>query len=110
MSLLTHSHPCWSLDGEYAHDAQLTHAPGQSRWLAVLRVVLNAPLGTLLALVVVADILLSVVQLIAIVFSGRRSTWLLRWQLDCLTLEFRGLAFALALTDNPPHLGARMLP
>lgn len=110
VSLLTHSHPGWRLDGEYALDAQLTHAPRQSRWLAVLRIVLNAPLGTVLALIVVADILLSVVQFIVIVFSGRRSTWLLRWQLGCLTLEFRGVAFALALTDHPPRAGARMLP
>lgn len=110
VSLLTRSHPDRGLDGEYARDAQLANAPGQSRWLVVPRIVLNGPLGTLLALTVVADILLGVVQFIVIVFSGRRSTWLLPWQLGCLTPGFRGVAFALALTDHPPRAGADMVP
>ena len=108
--LVVDQHPGWKSQGTYPLDVTVTHAATQSRWLAAGRILLNAPLGALITLLLLVDVGLGVLQFTALAIMGRRSERILRWQLATLTFEYRLIAFGIGLSDAMPYAGARRLP
>ena len=109
-SLLVEEHPGRKSQTDYPLDVQVTHAAVQSRWLAGGRILLNAPLGTVIALLLLVDVALGILQFTALALMGRRSERIMRWQLGVLTFEYRLIAFGIGLSDAMPFSGARHLP
>ena len=109
-SLLVEEHPGWKSHGAYPLDVHVTHAPTQSRWLAGARIILNGPLAVVIAVLLLVDVALGILQFTAVALMGHRSERIMRWQLAALTFEYRLIAFAIGLSDAMPYPGARRLP
>ena len=109
-SLMVEQHPGWKLEGDYPLEVTVTHAPTQSRWLGAARIVLNGPIGGIIAALLLVDVALGILQFTALAIIGRSSATVLGWQVGMLTFEYRLIAFAIGLTDARPYSGARRLP
>lgn len=108
--LMVEQHPGWKSQVAYPLDVTVVHAPTQSRWLGGARILLNAPLGTLIILLLLVDVALGVLQFTALAIMGRRSEHVLNWQIAVLTFAYRLVGFCIGLSDAMPYAGARRLP
>ena len=63
-----------------------------------------------IALLLLVDVALGILQFTALALMGRRSERIMRWQLGVLTFEYRLIAFGIGLSDAMPFSGARHLP
>ncbi len=87
---------------EYPVGLSLEYPEHLSRWLALMRILLNGPLLLVGFVLIIVSAGVTLVQLVAVLVKGRPDPRIHGFQVRLLGIHARTFAFLLSLTDEPP--------